>query len=172
MKQQLIISSFVLFFLSFTLACQKVQENKLPITENEVDFCSLFNSPEKYESKIIQTKAIVLGYHDFIFYSSQCLNVDKVMSLEINYDMRKVISEANSHKGIYKNDLFAHNIYAEITASGELTKNNAENYALPQVVETNAKSKEKVFKPKYRFLVTELKDVKVLSKEIMPPATR
>ncbi len=66
MKKQFLILSLLLF----ALACEKVQENEVVVSESEVNFCALLDAPEEYKSESIQTKAIVLDYHQFIFYNS------------------------------------------------------------------------------------------------------
>jgi hypothetical protein len=151
MKKRILLLSLLLF----ALACEKTQETKISIDENEVNFCSLVDSPEKYKSKVIQTKAIVLGYHTFIFYSSQCLEQDKVLALKMSYESRHKIGEAlNANKINYKTNFLNNNLYAEITVLGELKENDEK--------ETD------VFHPKYKFFVNEIKNVNILSEEIYP----
>ncbi len=151
MKKQFLILSFLLF----ALACEKVQENKVIINENEINFCSLVDFPEQYESKIIQTKAIVLGFHTFIFYSGQCLEQDRVTALEMNYEFRTKLFEAiEANKVNYKTSFLNNNLYAEITVSGELKKND--------------ENEPEVFHPKYKFFVNEIKNVNILPEEIFP----
>jgi hypothetical protein len=55
----------------------------------------------------------------------------------------------------YKTSFLNNNLYAEITISGELKENEE-------------KQEEQVFKPKYKFFVTEVKSVNALSEEIFP----
>jgi hypothetical protein len=151
MKKQILLLSFLLF----ALACEKTQENKLSINENEVNFCSFVDSPEKYKAKVIQTKGIVLGYHTFIFYSRQCLEQDKVLALEMDYESRHKIGEAlYANKINYKTSFLNNNLYAEITVLGELKENDEK--------ETD------VFHPKYKFFVNEIKNVNILLEEIYP----
>ena len=151
MKKQILLISLLLFGLT----CEKNRENKSSINENEVNFCSIVDSPEKYKAKVIQTKAIVLGFHTFIFYSSQCLERDKVLALEMNYESRQRIGEAlNAKKINYKHSFLNNNFYAEITILGELKDNDEK--------ETD------VFHPKYKLFVNEIKNVTILSEEIFP----
>jgi len=151
MKKQILLLSLLLF----ALACEKAQENKLLINENEVNFCSIVDSPEKYKSKVTQTKAIVLGYHTFIFYNSQCLEQSKVLALGMSYEARRKIVEAlHANKINYKTGFLNNNLYAEITVFGELKENDEK--------ETD------VFHPKYKFFVNEVKNVNILSEEIYP----
>ena len=151
MKKRILLLSLLLF----ALACEKAQENKLSINENEVNFCSLVDSPEKYKSKVIQTKAIVLGYHTFIFYNSQCLEQSKVLALKMSYESRHKIGEAlYANKIKYKTSFLNNNLYAEITALGELKEND--------------EKEPDMFHPKYKFFVNEIKNVNILSEEIYP----
>lgn len=153
MKKRILLLSLLIF----ALACEKAQENKLSINENEVNFCSLVDSPEKYKSKVIQTKAIVLGYHTFIFYNSQCLEQSKVLALEMSYESRRKIGEALNAKRInYKASFLNNNLYAEITVLGELKENHEKE------------SFVWMFHPNYKFFVNEVKNVNILSEEIYP----
>ena len=116
----------------------------------------MIDYPKKYESKIIQTKAIVLGFHHFIFYNNQCLEQSKVTALEMNYESRRKLTEAiQANKVNYKTNFLNNNLYAEITVSGELRENN---------------DKEELgeFHPKYKFFVNEINNVHILSEEIFP----
>jgi hypothetical protein len=142
--------------LSFCFACKKTEENKLISNENEINFCSLVEIPQKYNSRIIQTKAIVLGYHTFIFYNSQCLEEPKVLALEVNYESRsRIIQTINADKRKYKADFLNNNLYAEIIVLGEIKQNDE-------------KKEAKVFHPEYKFFVNEIKEVNILSEEIYP----
>lgn len=156
MKNKLIFTSILLIFLLFNVSCNKVQEKEVVESGNLVNFCSLAGSPEKYESKSIETKAIVLGYHSFIFYSGECIEQNKIIALDMSYESRYKILEAISLNKInYHTDYLNNNVYAEIFASGELKKN----------VE---KEEEEVFHPKFKFFVNEIKDIKILTEEILP----
>ena len=116
----------------------------------------MLDSPQKYKARIIQTKAIVLGYHGFIFYSGECLDENKIIALEMSYEARHKMSEAIiDGRRNYKSNYLNGNLYAEITVLGELRENNE-------------KQEEQVFRPKYKFFVTEIKNVSVLSEEILP----
>lgn len=145
----------LLTLLLIGLACEKSYENKIVNNDNEANFCSIFNSPERYESKVFQTKAIVLGFHTFIFYNSQCLEQNKVLALEMSYESRQKIGEViSSNKINYKTDFLNNNFYAEINVLGELKKND--------------ENEKDVFRPKYKFFVNEIKDISILSEEIYP----
>lgn len=153
MKLQFIIG---LITLVLAFACDIKRENELPINKAEVNFCSLLDSPEQYKFKIIQTKAIVLGYHSLILYSGECLAENKIIALEVNYESFRKIGEAiTANRKNYKTSFLNNNLYAEITILGELKVNDEEQ-------------EKQVFKPKYRFFVTETKSVNVLSEEIFP----
>ncbi len=155
MVRKVSLSLFLFFFLLLCFACEKVPENKSLTNENQVNFCSLVDAPQKYESKIIQTKAIVLGYHTFIFYNSQCLEQSKVLALEMSYESRRKIGEAlNAKRTNYKTSFLNNNLYAEIIVLGELKENDE---SLPEV-----------FHPTYKFFVNEIKNVNVLSEEVFP----
>ncbi len=152
MKKQFLLLSLLLF----ALACEKVQESKLPNKENEINFCDLVEFPEKFETKVIQTKAIVLGYHTFIFYNNQCLEQDRILALEMNYESRRKIGEAlNANKTKYKAEFLNNNFYAEITVLGILREND--------------EKETKVFHPKHKFFVKEIKNVDILAEEVFPP---
>lgn len=151
MKRQFLILSFLLL----TIACKNVQETELPLNENEVKFCSIVDAPETYKSKVIQTKAIVLGYHTFIFYNSECLEQEKVLALGMTYESRrKILESMNARKINYKASFLNNNIYAEIEVSGELKENDE------KIID--------MFHPKYKFFVNEIKNVNILSEEIFP----
>ena len=146
---------FLLSLLFFALACEKVQEIKLPNKENEINFCALVEFSENFETKVIQTKAIVLGYHTFIFYNNQCLEQDRILALEMNYESRRKISEAlNADKTNYKAEFLNNNLYAEITVLGILREND--------------EKQTEVFHPKHKFFVKEIKNVSILAEEIFP----
>ena len=154
------LSLFLCIFLLY-VACERGQENKLSTNKNEVSFCSLVDFPEKYESKTFQTKAIVLGFHSFIFYSGQCLELDKVLALEMSYESRRKLIEAIKSKKVnYSKDFLNNNLYAEITVSGEIRKNDGVEE--PHVL----RPEYKVFRPKYKFFVSEIEVVNILSEEI------
>lgn len=145
----------LLILLLFIFACYKAQKNKLSINENEASFCTIVDSPEKYKSKVIQTKAIVLGYHTFIFYDSKCLERSKVLALEMSYETRIKIGEAiNAKKTNYKTSFLNNNLYAEITVLGELKEND--------------ESAKEIFHPKYKLFVNEIKNITIPSEEIFP----
>jgi hypothetical protein len=151
MKKRILLLSLLLF----ALACEKAQENKLSINENEVNFCLIVDSPEKYKSKVIQTNAIILGYHTFIFYNSQCLEQNKVLALEMSYESRrKILESMDARKINYKASILNNNIYAEVEVLGELKENDEKEIDM--------------FHPKYKFFVNEIKNVKILSEEIFP----
>lgn len=153
MKRQFVIG---LITLVLSFACKTTQENKLPIDKDEVNFCSMLDSPEEYKSRIIQTKAIVLGYHSLILYSGECLVENKIIALDVNYESFKKIGEAiTANRKNYPTSYLNNNLYAEITISGELKENDE-------------KQENLVFKPKYKFFVTDVKSVNVLSEEIFP----
>ncbi len=153
MKLQFIIG---LITLVLSFACETKQENKLSINKNEVSFCSMLDSPEQYKSRITQTKAIVLGYHSLILYSGECLAENKIIALDMDYESFKKMGEAIiANRKNYKTSFLNNNLYAEITISGELKENEE-------------KQEEQVFKPKYKFFVTEVKSVNALSEEIFP----
>jgi hypothetical protein len=141
---------FVILFVFLCFSCEKTIDN------NKVSFCSLIETPQKYQAKIIQTKAITLGYHTFIFYSHKCLEQEKVIALEMSNKARQKISEAILAKRFdYKTDFLNSNLYAEITVLGEL-KENDEN------------KQSELFHPKYKFIVKEIKEVNILKEEIYP----
>jgi hypothetical protein len=149
---------FLIISLCICVLFNATCENKkmLSAFEKEENFCSLVASPEKFESKFIQTKAIVLGYHAFIFYNGQCLESDKILALEMNYNSRKKLIETiNSKKVNYSKSFLNNNLYAEITVSGKMEKYDGEEETL-------------VFHPKYKFFVSEIKEVNILSEEIFP----
>ncbi|MEJ7700144.1 MAG: hypothetical protein WKF71_10930 [Pyrinomonadaceae bacterium] len=54
----------------------------------------------------------------------------------------------------YKTSFLNNNLYAEITVSGELKKND--------------ENEPEVFHPKYKFFVNEIKNVNILPEEIFP----
>ena len=111
---------------------------------------------QKYKSSVIQTKAIVLGYHTFIFYSDKCLEQERVLALEMSYESRQKIGEArNANKVKYKTDLLNSNLYSEITVLGELKENTEENALEPHHL-------------KYKFFVKEIKEINILTEEIYP----
>ncbi|MGI8669313.1 MAG: hypothetical protein ACR2J3_05615 [Aridibacter sp.] len=154
------LSQILLLFiiLPFCFACQTSKEAKTVnlINKSAVDFCVLASTPQNYQSGIIQTKGIVLGYHTFIFYSGKCLVQEKVIALEMSYESRQKIGEArNADKINYKKSFLNNNLYAEITVLGELKKNVEENPL-------------EIYHPKYKFFVSEIKEVNILSKEIYP----
>lgn len=145
----------ILSLLLFASSCEKNQENKVTSSKNEINFCSLVSFPEKYESKIIQTKAVVLGFHTFIFYSGQCLEQDKSTALAVSYESRRKIFEVvDTNKTNYKTSFLNNNIYAEIEVLGELKENDEKEL--------------EVFHPRYKFFVNEIKNVNILSEEIFP----
>jgi hypothetical protein len=149
---------FIILLLCF--ACQKSKEIKSlnVIDKDVVDFCVLANAPQSYQSKIIQTKAIVLGYHTFIFYSNKCLEHEKVIAIEMSYKDRQKIGEAKLNKNkTYQKDFLNNNLYAEITVSGAI-KENLEETEL------------EIYHPKYKFVVKEIKEINILTKEIYPNA--
>ena len=166
--KKVFISLFLCIFFLVGIACEKNQKNKLSANKNEVSFCNLFDTPEKYESKTVQTKAIVLGFHSFIFYSGQCLELDKVLALEMNYESRRKLIEAIKSKKVnYSKDFLNNNLYAEITVLGELKENDKKE---PEVFDPQ--NKIFVFHPKYKFFVNEIKNVNILSEEIFPNANQ
>lgn len=137
------------------IACEKEQDKKLS-NKNEVNFCSLVDSPEEYESKIFQTKAYVLGFHNFIFYSDQCLEQSKVIALEMNYESRhKLIDAISANKINYKTSFLNNNLYAEVMVLGELKENDE-------------KEEPEVFHPKYKFFVNKIENVNIPSEEVFP----
>ncbi|MDQ3633350.1 MAG: hypothetical protein M3405_02415 [Acidobacteriota bacterium] len=154
------ISQILILFiiLPFCFVCQTFKEVKTVnvINKSVLDFCVLANAPQNYQSGIIQTKGIVLGYHKFIFYSDKCLEQEKVIALEMDYESRQKIGEArNANKINYKKSFLNNNLYAEITVLGEL-KDNVEKNPL------------EIYHPKYKFFVKEIKEVNILSEEIYP----
>ena len=152
MKRQFLIISFLLI----ATACEKVQESEIAVVKDQVDFCSMLEAPERYKSANIQTKAIALGYHQFIFYNSQCLATEKITALEMSYESRhKILETVEANKINYRTSFLNSNIYAEIEVLGELKEND------------NKKEPE-IFNPKYKFFVNEIKNVNILSKEIFP----
>ena len=158
MIQKNFIKLFILLCLSFNLSCQKLPKTKSISNEVTVNFCSLTDTSQEYELKIIQTKAIVLGYHDFIFYSQQCLEEEKVIALEMDYESRQKLIEAiNVNKTDYKAEFLNHNLYAEIIALGELKLNDDKQREMPEV-----------YHPKYKFFVKKINAVNTLSEEIFP----
>lgn len=161
-SKRLYLLLFLFLFLSFNSACAKVEESNLPINETGVNFCELVAAPQRYQSKIIQTKAIVLGYHTFIFYSGQCLTNEKVAALEMDYEQRHKLGEAIAANKInYKTNFLNSNLYAEITVSGELKENNE--------IETDFyQSDVEIFRPKYKFFVSRIENINILAEEIYP----
>lgn len=138
-------------FIFLFLSCIKTTE-----IDNEIEFCSLIDSPQKYQSKPIQTKAIVLGYHTFIFYSDKCLEQEKIIALEMSYESRQKIGKAiNTNNIDYKTSFLNNNLYAEITVLGKLKENIKENPL-------------EIYHPKYKFVVKEIKEVNILTEEIYP----
>lgn len=155
-KNKLISILLLPIFLLFKVACENEQQNKLPSDKSEIGFCSLLDFPEKYKSKPIQIKGIVVGFHTFIFYNKECLEQNKVIALEMNYESRKKLIESIKANNInYKTNFLNHNLYGKITAQGELKENNEQEEA-------------EVFRPKYKFFVNEIKIVNILSEEIFP----
>ncbi|MEJ7700145.1 MAG: hypothetical protein WKF71_10935 [Pyrinomonadaceae bacterium] len=78
----------------FALASEKVQENKVIINENEINFCSLVDFQKNTNQKLFKQKQLYWLSH-FHFYSDQCLEQDRVTALEMNYEFRtKLFEEA------------------------------------------------------------------------------
>lgn len=151
MKKQILL----LIFLCFALACGEDQKTATSLEESEVGLCSIIDSPESYKSRVIQTTGIVLGFHTFILYNSQCLQQDKVLALGMNYESRQKLAEALNPKRInYKTSFINNNLYAELTVLGYLMEND--------------ENESGVFHPKYKFFVNEVKNVNILSVEIYP----
>lgn len=155
-KIHLILGLLLFVLFSLNMACEKVYDENLSNIKDEINFCSLVNLPEEYESKIIKTKAYILGFHKFIFYSDQCLEQNKVIALEMNYESRhKLVDAISANKINYKTDFLNNNLYAEITVSGELKENDDEE-------------EPEVFHPKYKFFANKIEKVNIPSEEIFP----
>lgn len=152
MKRQLLIISLLLI----VAACENVQESEIAVVKDRVDFCSMLDAPKKYKSANIQVKAIVLGYHQFIFYNSRCLETEKITALEMsNESRRKILDAIESNKINYRTSFLNNNVYAEIEVLGELKENDD-------------KKKSEIFHPKYKFFVNEILNVTILSEEVFP----
>lgn len=155
MVKEFLLSIFLLFSLTLCFACKKTEEIKMISEENEIDFCSLVETPQKFKSKLIQTKGIVLGFHSFIFYSSHCLEQEKILALQMDYESHKKLNETIiSNKLNYKTSFLNSNLYAEVSVVGELKENDENEF--------------EVFHPKYKFFVKTIKLVNIISEEVFP----
>jgi hypothetical protein len=73
----------------------------------------------------------------------------------VSYESRRKIFEVvDTNKTNYKTSFLNNNIYAEIEVLGELKENDEKEL--------------EVFHPRYKFFVNEIKNVNILSEEILP----
>lgn len=110
--------------LLFGFGCDNGEKNLSPRAESskEVDFCVLMADPEAYKSKLIQTKAIIRGYHDFILYDENCCELEKVVKAQgIGFEERRRLFE--KIKEVYPN-WNKSDVKGEITVLGRLEVND------------------------------------------------
>lgn len=144
----------------FLIVCSSCSSNALKPNFNDlIPFCELVASPAKYDSKTITTKAILLGYHDFIAYGRDCKETCMVVSLALSFDQRsQVLQMIQSKKRKYASPILNNNIYAEVTLKGTLSESDL------------VASDPQVQVPKMRLTVIEVLKAEVLSDEILPSA--
>ncbi|MEP6903728.1 MAG: hypothetical protein ABJA66_18540 [Actinomycetota bacterium] len=79
-------------------------------------------NPESYKSKTIQTKAIIRGYHDFVLYSENCCELEKVAKAQgIDFEGRRKLFE--KIKEVYP-EWNESDVKGEITVLGRLEDND------------------------------------------------
>jgi hypothetical protein len=122
MKKIFIILPLVISLFGFSCRNDEKISNKKAGNSNEVDFCALMANPESYKSKIVQTKAIIRGYHGFILYSENCCEVKKVVNAQgIGFEGRRKLFEKINR--IYP-EWNKSDVSGEIIVSGKLEDND------------------------------------------------
>ena len=140
---------FVILLLTISLSgfsCRNNEEisNKKVENSNEVAFCDLMANPENYKSKIIQTKAVIRGYHSFILYNENCCEVEKVVNAQgIDFEGRRKLFEKIKEKFPEWNKS---DVSGEITVLGKLENNDIKPiYPFEKM-------------PRYKFTILEVKN--------------
>jgi hypothetical protein len=83
MRSKLIVSIFLLTFLSLSIVAQ-VKSNDKTV---KIDFCELLNNPERYIGKIVQTKATYTAGMESAWLSQNCSQKDsKSRLLNVEFD--------------------------------------------------------------------------------------
>lgn len=154
-----ILRCLLAIIILLNVSClRKDEEQNITTTQLKVEFCELFNNSEHYVSKDVQTRAIIVGFHEFILYSKDCFDEYHTLSLEFDKTSRQQLIELVNNlneKGFYRN-----NIYGKIVITGQFKENNYN--------EDN--SEQELFKQKfaYKILVTEVKEFSPLEEKILP----
>lgn len=152
MKKIFVILLLIISSFGFNCSDGEKIPNKKTENSNEVDFCALLTNPERYKSKIIQTKAVIRGYHSFILYNENCCEVEKVVNAQgIGFEGRRKLFEKINQ--IYP-EWNKSDVSGEIVVSGKLEDNDIKP----------AYSFERM--PQYKFTILEVKDYQP-KKELM-----
>lgn len=148
---------FIFLVLLVFVNCSNFEENIDNRVEN-VKFCDLFNNINDYKFKTVETKAIMLGFHDFILYDENCFDAEHTVSLEFSKISRQQLIQIAETLGekIYYN----HNLYGQIKFIGKLSEN--ENSG------SNIESDPHKQEFPYKFTVIEVKELSPLEKKILP----
>lgn len=143
MKKIFVILLLMISLFGFNCGDGEKISNKKVENSNEVDFCALMINPESYKSKVIQTKAVIRGYHSFILYNESCCEVDKVVNAQgIDFEKRRKMFEKI-------NEIYSGNAKSDV--SGEVV-------VLVKLEDNDIKpSYSGDTMPKYKFTILEIK---------------
>lgn len=140
----------------FMIGCGTSQSD--PSTEpSQIAFCDIVKSPNEFLNRSVETKSLIIGYHRFFAYDKRCNRPENVVELVISFDQRRQITNLlGENRSTYDETYFNNNVYAEITMTGRLVKNEADNSNLGLVT------------PVYSFAVSEILSVESPTVAIAP----
>lgn len=151
MKRTTIILLLIISLFDFSCGESEKSPNKVE-NSNEVDFCTLITNPESYKSKVIQTRAVIRGYHSYILYNENRCEVEKVANAQgIDFKGRRKLFEKINE--IYP-EWNRSDVSGEISVLGKLEDNDIKP----------AYSFERM--PQYKFTILEITDYQP-KKELM-----
>jgi hypothetical protein len=134
-------------------------------SETPATCCELIQNPDRYYSKTIRVRGVLLGYHELALYDPACKGVDKYIRADFDSASRRKLVKgiadlngAGSKEG---------NFWAEVVLAGRLEKVNEAD------VNENKPESQKVnhqyIKYRFRLVVLDVEQVSALAPDMTWP---
>jgi len=125
---RLIVNAVILSIVGITSAALWLTHRSSSIVgtaplEAPITCCELIQNPDRYFSKTIRVRAVLLGYHELALYDPACKGVDKYVRADFDSASRKkLVMGIADLNGV---GLKEGNFWAEVVLVGRFEKVNA-----------------------------------------------